>query len=472
MKNKYRIECDLLGEKEISNKYYYGIQTLRAKENFSISGVPLSNFPKLIIALAQVKKASALANNKLGLLDDKICDAICSACDELFAKKYHKQFIVDVIQGGAGTSTNMNANEVIANIALELIGKKKGEYEFIHPNNHVNMSQSTNDVYPTAVRLALYEYLCKLQNKMKTLKESFLSKAKEFENIIKMGRTQLQDAVPMTLGQEFNSFALMIDDDIKVIEMAKGLVAQMNLGGTAIGTGINTDSKYAALVKEKLEEVTNRPFVTACDLVKATQDTSTFVHVSGVLKSIATKISKICNDLRLLSSGPRTGINEINLPKMQPGSSIMPGKVNPVIPEVVNQVAFQVIGYDTTISLASEGGQLQLNVFEPIIAYNLFQSVNMMCNAFETLAFKCVDGITANEDVCKNQVLNSIGLVTALNPYIGYHNATAVAKEALDTNRSVYDIVLEKKLLSKEQLDEYLKPENMTHPSFSGECKL
>ena len=461
MKNKYRIECDLLGEKEISNKYYYGIQTLRAKENFSISGVPLSNFPKLIIALAQVKKASALANNKLGLLDDKICDAICSACDELFAKKYHKQFIVDVIQGGAGTSKNMNANEVIANIALELIGKKKGEYEFIHPNNHVNMSQSTNDVYPTAVRLALYEYLCKLQNKMKTLKESFSSKAKEFENIIKMGRTQLQDAVPMTLGQEFNSFALMIDDDIKVIEMAKGLVAQMNLGGTAIGTGINTDSKYAALVKEKLEEVTNRPFVTACDLVKATQDTSTFVHVSGVLKSIATKISKICNDLRLLSSGPRTGINEINLPKMQPGSSIMPGKVNPVIPEVVNQVAFEVIGADATISIACEGGQLQLNVFEPLVAYKLFTSINMMRRSFYSLAEKCIKGITANEDVCMENILNSVTLVTCLNPILGYEKSSALAKEALATNKRVYDIILEQELFTKEELDELLHPKNM-----------
>jgi len=472
MKNKFRIEHDLLGDKEISNKHYYGIQTLRAKENFSISGVPLSNFPKLIIALAQVKKASALANFELGLLAEDKCNAICSACDELFAKKYHKQFIVDVIQGGAGTSTNMNANEVITNIALEMMGKKKGQYEYLHPNNHVNMSQSTNDVYPTAVRLALYEYLCKLQNKMEILRDSFSSKAIEFKDIIKMGRTQLQDAVPMTLGQEFQSFALMIDDDIKVIELAKDLVAQMNLGGTAIGTGINTDSKYAGLVKEKLHDVTGRPFVTACDLVKATQDTSTFVHVSGLLKSIATKISKICNDLRLLSSGPRTGFNEINLPKMQPGSSIMPGKVNPVIPEVVNQVAFQVIGYDTTISLASEGGQLQLNVFEPIIAYNLFQSVSMMCNAFETLAFKCVDGITANEDRCKDLVLRSIGLVTALNPYIGYHNATAVAKEALETNGSVYDIVLEKGLLTKEQLDEYLKPENMTHPSYSKDCDI
>ena len=467
MANEYRVEHDLLGEKQILNKHYYGIQTLRAKENFHISGIEISNFPKLIIALAQVKKASALANHKLGLLDEKICAAICAACDELCLKKYHEQFIVDPVQGGAGTSTNMNANEVISNIALEILGHQKGEYQYLHPNNHVNMSQSTNDVYPTAVRLALYEYICKLQSKMQILQDSFSLKAKEFKEIIKMGRTQLQDAVPMTLGQEFQAFAIMVAEDIEVLESMKTKVAQMNLGGTAIGTGINSNSLYASLVKEKLQEVTNRPFVTACDLVEATQDTSTFVQISGVLKSVATKISKICNDLRLLSSGPRTGLNEINLPPLQPGSSIMPGKVNPVIPEVVNQVAFQVIGNDVTISMASEGGQLQLNVFEPIMAFNLFQSISMMCNAFETLSRKCVDGITANEKRCEEMVLNSIGLVTALNPYIGYQNATTVAKEALQTGKSVYDIVLEQELLSKEQLDEYLKPENMTHPSAS-----
>lgn len=466
MEKKYRIEHDLLGDKQILNKHYYGIQTLRAKENFHISGIEISNFPKLIIALAQVKKASALANNELGLLDDKLCAAICAGCDELFLKKYHEQFIVDPVQGGAGTSTNMNANEVIANIALEILGHEKGDYDVLHPNNHVNMSQSTNDVYPTAVRLALYEYISKLQSKMEILRDSFALKAKEFKDVIKMGRTQLQDAVPMTLGQEFQAFAIMVAEDLEVLELMKTLVAQMNLGGTAIGTGINSDSKYASLVKEKLQEVTNRPFVTACDLVEATQDTSTFVQISGVLKAIATKISKICNDLRLLSSGPRTGFNEINLPALQPGSSIMPGKVNPVIPEVVNQVAFQVIGNDVTISMASEGGQLQLNVFEPIMAFNLFQSISMMCNAFETLARKCIDGITANEKRCQDLVLRSIGLVTALNPYIGYHNSTNVAKEALESGRSVYDIVLERKLLTKEQLDEYLKPENMTHPKF------
>ncbi len=464
MGERFRIEHDLLGEKEIPADAYYGIQTLRAKENFDISKNSISKYPKLIISLAQVKQACAMANFELGLLDEKIYDAIFAACDELISKNYHDQFIVDPFQGGAGTSTNMNANEVIANVALEILGHKKGDYHIIHPNNHVNLSQSTNDVYPTAVRLALYDYISKLENKMSILQDSFVNKAKEFKDIIKMGRTQLQDAVPMTLGQEFNSYAIMIGEDLSQLSMVKHLVAQMNLGGTAIGTGINSDPRYTPLVKDKLYEVTLKPFITSCDLVEATQDTSTFVHVSGVLKATATKVSKICNDLRLLSSGPRAGLNEINLPAMQPGSSIMPGKVNPVIPEVVNQVAFQVIGNDVTISLASEGGQLQLNVFEPVIAYNLFQSISMMCNAFETLAYLCIDGITANQEVCKDQVLNSIGLVTALNPFIGYQNSTQVAKEALRDNRSVYDIVLEKKLLTKEELDELLEPKNMIQP--------
>jgi len=465
---EYREEHDLIGKKEIPFDAYYGIQTSRAKENFDISGNAISKYPKLIISLAQVKKACAMANFELGLLDEKIYDAIFAACDELINRKYHDQFIVDPFQGGAGTSTNMNVNEVIANIALEFMGHKKGDYHIINPNNHVNLSQSTNDVYPTAVRLALYDYIAKLEDKMKILQYSFALKAKEFNHIIKMGRTQLQDAVPMTLGQEFNAFAIMMGEDLALLTMTKNLLAQMNLGATAIGTGINSSPKYSPLVKDKLCEVTNKPFETSCDLVEATQDTSTFVHVSGVLKAIATKVSKICNDLRLLSSGPRTGVNEINLPAMQAGSSIMPGKVNPVIPEVVNQVAFQVIGNDVTISMASEGGQLQLNVFEPVIAYNLFQSISMMCNAFETLAYKCVDGITANEEVCKDKVLNSIGLVTALNPLIGYQNSTQVAKEALMHNRSVYDIVLEKELLTKMQLDEFLKPENMVKPRLNG----
>lgn len=389
---------------------------------------------------------------------------ICEACDEIISGKYHDQFVVDMFQGGAGTSTNMNANEVIANIGLEKMGHQKGEYKFLHPNNDVNLSQSTNDAYPTALRVALYEKLGELTESMKIIKSSFANKAVEFKDIIKMGRTQLQDAVPMTLEQEFRTYAVMIGEDIQRVTEAQQLVREMNLGATAIGTGINAHPNYSKTVEAKLQEVTGRPFVTAGDLVEATQDTGAYVQISGVLKRVATKMSKICNDLRLLSSGPRTGLGEINLPAMQPGSSIMPGKVNPVIPEVVNQVCFQVIGTDIAVTLACEGGQLQLNVFEPVIAYNLFSSINMMKNAFETLAYTCVDGITANPERCKAMVLNSIGLVTALNPFIGYENSTSVAKEALETGGSVYDIVLARGLLAKDELDDIIKPENMIKP--------
>ncbi len=459
-----RIEHDLIGDKEIPNEVYYGVQSARAKENFNITGLTLSQFPTFIISLAKVKKACALTNYELGLLKEKKKNAIIEACDEIISGRLHEQFIVDMIQGGAGTSINMNANEVIANRALEILGHKKGEYKYLHPNNDVNMSQSTNDAYPTAFRIALYEKIYELIESMKVLRKSFLIKSEKFNDVIKMGRTQLQDAVPMTLGQEFHTYVTTIDEDIKILIDAQQLVREMNLGATAIGTGINSHPEYACLVEQKLQEVTGRPFITAKDLVEATQDTGAYVQISGVLKRVATKISKICNDLRLLSSGPRTGLNEINLPAMQPGSSIMPGKVNPVIPEVVNQVAFQVIGADVTITLASEGGQLQLNVFEPVIAFNLFASINMMKSAFETLAFKCVDGITANKEHCHELVINSIGLVTALNPTIGYENSTSVAKEALDSGRSVYDIVLERELLSKEELDELIQPENMIKP--------
>ncbi|AXX93468.1 aspartate ammonia-lyase [Malaciobacter molluscorum LMG 25693] len=461
---KTRMEHDLIGDKEIPNEVYYGVQTARAQENFHITGVLLSQFPTFIESLAKVKKATALANYNLGTLEENKKNAICSACDEIIAGSLHDQFVVDMIQGGAGTSINMNANEVIANRALEILGHEKGEYQYLHPNNDVNKSQSTNDSYPTAFRIALFEKIYELIDSMNILRKAFSNKADEFKDVVKMGRTQLQDAVPMTLGQEFHSFATMIEEDIQRLVDAQQLVREMNLGATAIGTGINSHPAYAHEVELRLQEVTGRPFVTAKDLVEATQDTGAYVQISGVLKRVATKISKICNDLRLLSSGPRTGFNEINLPAMQPGSSIMPGKVNPVIPEVVNQVAFQVIGTDVTITMASEGGQLQLNVFEPVIAYNLFNSINMMKNAFETLAEKCVVGITANEERCKDLVLHSIGLVTALNPYIGYENSTNVAKEALDSGRSVYDIVLEKKLLTKEELDDIIKPENMIKP--------
>jgi aspartate ammonia-lyase len=389
---------------------------------------------------------------------------ICDACDEIIGGQYHDQFVVDMFQGGAGTSTNMNANEVIANIGLEKMGHKKGEYKFLHPNNDVNLSQSTNDAYPTALRVALFEKLGELTVSMSIIKNSFAKKAAEFKDIIKMGRTQLQDAVPMTLEQEFRTYAVMIGEDIQRVIEAQQLMREMNMGATAIGTGINAHPDYAKTVEAKLQEVTGRPFVTAGDLVEATQDTGAYVQISGVLKRVATKMSKICNDLRLLSSGPRTGFGEINLPAMQPGSSIMPGKVNPVMPEVVNQVCFQVIGTDVAVTMACEGGQLQLNVFEPVIAFNLFNSVNMMRNAFEALAYTCVDGITANPERCKALVLNSIGLVTALNPFIGYENSTSVAKEALETGGSVYDIVLARGLLAKDELDDIIKPENMIKP--------
>ncbi len=459
-----RIEHDLIGEKEIPNEVYYGVQTARAQENFHITGVALAGFSTFIVSLAKVKKSAALANFELDLLEEHKKNAICEACDEIIAGEFHDQFVVDMIQGGAGTSTNMNANEVIANRALEILGHEKGEYKYIHPNNDVNLSQSTNDAYPTALRVALYEKLYELKDSMLILRNAFKKKSIEFKDVIKMGRTQLQDAVPMTLGQEFHTYVTMLDEDMQRLSEAQQLVREMNLGATAIGTGINSHPQYTVLVEKKLQEVTGRPFVTAKDLVEATQDTGAYVQISGVLKRVVTKISKICNDLRLLSSGPRTGFNEINLPAMQPGSSIMPGKVNPVIPEVVNQVSFQVIGSDVTITMASEGGQLQLNVFEPVIAYNMFNSINMMKNAFETLASKCVCKITANKEHCHNLVLNSIGLVTALNPFIGYENSTKVAKEALETGRSVYDIVLEKELLKKEELDEIIKPENMIKP--------
>lgn len=463
-----RIEHDLIGNKEISNACYYGVQTARAVENFHITGVTLGSFPTFLESIAKVKKAAALANYELKLLPENKKNAIVQACDAIIAGKFHDQFVVDMIQGGAGTSTNMNANEVIANIGLEILGHQKGEYTYLHPNNDVNLSQSTNDAYPTALRVTLYEKLGELGESMEIIKNSFAKKASEFKDVIKMGRTQLQDAVPMTLEQEFRTYAVMIGEDIQRVHEARQLVREINMGATAIGTGINAHPDYTKMVEAKLQEVTGRPFITAGDLIEATQDTGAYVQISGVLKRVATKMSKICNDLRLLSSGPRTGFGEINLPAIQPGSSIMPGKVNPVIPEVVNQVCFQVIGTDIAVTMACEAGQLQLNVFEPLIAYNLFNSINMMKNAFEALAYTCVDGITANKERCKALVLNSIGLVTALNPYLGYENSTLVAKEALETGGSVYDIVLEKGLLDKEQLDEIIKPENMIQPHNFG----
>ncbi|WP_027721093.1 aspartate ammonia-lyase [Maridesulfovibrio zosterae] len=459
----FRKEHDCIGPKQVPEEAFYGAQTQRAFENFHITGIPISHYPHIIYALANIKKAAAITNQALGKLDDKKTEAIIFACDELLAGKYHDQFIVDIIQGGAGTSTNMNANEVIANIGLEKMGFKKGEYDNLHPNIHVNMAQSTNDVYPTCLRLTLISKMNQLIDSMEYLQKSFASKGEEFSHILKMGRTQLQDAVPMTLGQEFISYSVMIGEDIERVREAKELICEINMGGTAIGTGLNAPPRYAQMVTEKLKEITGLNLILAPDLVEATQDTGAYVQLSGVLKRVAVKISKICNDLRLLSSGPRCGLNEINLPPMAPGSSIMPGKVNPIIPEVVNQIAFTVIGSDVTVSMAAEAGQLELNVMEPVIAASLLNSLTIMQRGFRTLADRCISGITANEDICRGYVENSIGLVTALNPYIGYEKSTQVANEALRTGGSVYDIVIEKGYMSKEELEKALSPENMIH---------
>jgi len=459
-----RSEHDLLGDREVPNEVYYGVQTLRAIENFNISGLTLNFHPVIIQALAMVKMAAAKTNNELGLLSKPVTDAIVQACNEIINGKLHTHFIVDMIQGGAGTSTNMNANEVIANRALEILGYEKGEYKYCHPNNHVNLSQSTNDAYPSSVKIALILANEKLIEVLKELTQSFHIKAQKFSQIIKMGRTQLQDAVPMTLGQEFEAYAVTLEEEVERLEQNAKLFLEVNMGATAIGTGINSHPDYSKKVVAHLKEITNMEIVLAGNLVEATQDTGAFVMYSSAVKRLAIKLSKICNDLRLLSSGPRTGINEINLPPMQPGSSIMPGKINPVIPEVVNQIAFKVIGNDLTVTLAAEAGQLQLNVFEPVIVESLFESIEMLKNGMITLKQKCVDGITANEDRCRSLVENSIGLVTALNPVLGYERSTQLAKEALEKNKGVYELVLEKKLMSKEELDELLKPENMIGP--------
>lgn len=460
----FRIEHDLIGDKEIPITAYYGIQTLRAIENFSISTYKLSDFPSLVKGLATVKAAAALANTELGLLDEEMLQAILKACEEIENGELNDEFKVDMMQGGAGTSTNMNANEVIANRALEILGHKKGEYSFCHPNNHINLSQSTNDAYPTALKLALYHEIESLVNSVEILCEALRKKSEEFADIIKMGRTQLQDAVPMTLGQEFAAFYHSLKNEIKTLRGAQKQFLIINMGGTAIGTGINSDPEYALICTRHLAERTHLPFELAQDLIEATQDTSSFVNASSALKKFAIKISKICNDLRLLSSGPRVGLSEIQLPAMQAGSSIMPGKVNPVIPEVVNQIAFRVIGNDLTITMASEAGQLQLNVMEPVIAFTLLESIQLLRNGCTALENKCIKGIKASPEKLRNSVLDSIGIVTAINPYIGYEKATEIATLALETGKGVYDLILEKQYLSKEELDSILKPENMIIP--------
>ena len=451
---KTRIEHDLLGEKEVPADAYYGIQTLRGIENFqNISGITIGDYPNYVKALAMVKWAAAKANQELEILPDDIANAITRACEEIIGGKLHDQFPVDLIQGGAGTSTNMNINEVVANRALELMGHQKGEYQYCHPNNHVNMSQSTNDAYPTSFKLAFIFMNEELVADLKLLIQAFRAKGEEFKEVLKMGRTQLQDAVPMTMGQEFEAFAANLEEEVDRLNQMAKLFLEVNMGATAIGTGI-----------KNLRIISGEEFVLASNLIEATPDAGSSVMYSSALKRLAVKLSKICNDLRLLSSGPRCGLNEINLPPMQPGSSIMPGKVNPVIPEVVNQICYRIIGNDLTVTFAAEAGQLQLNVMEPVMVHAIFSSIKMLQKGMDRLRILCVEGITANTQHCREMVLNSIGIVTALNPTLGYENSSRIAKRALKENRSVYDLVLEEGLLTKDELDQLLKPESMIKP--------
>ncbi|MFL9483135.1 aspartate ammonia-lyase [Chitinophagaceae bacterium LWZ2-11] len=467
MSTDSRKEHDFLGEKEVSNNCYYGIQTLRAKENFDITGLVIGSEPTFIKAFAYVKKAAALANNECGVLDDKKTEAITYASDRLIKGEFLDQFVSDLIQGGAGTSCNMNVNEVIANIGLEHMGHKKGEYDHLHPNNHVNCSQSTNDAYPSAFRLAVFLKVNTFLEALEKLQIAFYDKGKEFKNVLKMGRTQLQDAVPMTLGQEFNAFATTIGEDVLRMKEAQQLVCELNMGATAIGTGVNAPKGYAEKCIKHIREISGIPVKLSPDLIEATYDTGAYVQLSGTLKRCAVKLSKICNDLRLLSSGPRCGLNEINLPPMQPGSSIMPGKVNPVIPEAMNQTCFYVIGADLTITMAAEAGQLQLNVMEPVIGFSLFTSLEYLTKACIMLKEKCIVGITANPERTKEMVMHSIGIVTQLNPILGYEMSASIAKEALETGKSVHQIaVQEKKVVTQEKWDEIYSVENLINPKF------
>ncbi len=465
--SSYRLEHDFLGEREIPGEAYYGVQTLRALENFDITGIPINREPLFVKAFGYVKKAAALANFDCGVLTAAQRDAICYGADQLIEGRYLDQFMTDMIQGGAGTSCNMNANEVIANLGLEKMGFPKGSYAHLHPNNHVNCSQSTNDAYPTAFRLAVHMKMDGFIEVLESLQAAFGRKGEEFKNALKMGRTQLQDAVPMTLGQEFKAFATTLGEDVLRLREAQKLVTEVNMGATAIGTRVNAPEGYPEKCVEHLAQISGIPVSLAEDLIEATYDTGAYVQLSGTLKRVAVKLSKICNDLRLLSSGPRTGFNEINLPRMQPGSSIMPGKVNPVIPEVVNQTCFYVIGADLTITMAAEAGQLQLNVMEPVIAFSLFSSLQYLSRACQTLEEKCVIGITANEEHAKNLVMNSIGIVTQLNPILGYEICSSIANEALETGKSVHQIaVLERKLIDQAKWNEVYSLENLINPKF------
>lgn len=459
-----RKEHDFIGELEISDDVYYGVQTFRAVENFHMSGRKLKDYPFFVKAFAQVKKAAVLANKEVGVLDADKADALVKACDRLIAGEFLDQFVVDMIQGGAGTSTNMNVNEVLTNIALESMGHKKGEYQYLHPNDHTNLGQSTNDTYPSSIKVAAHAKLGDLLKAMEELKAELEVKAKEWKDVIKMGRTELEDAVPTTLGNTFNAFATYIKTDIERLKYARSVMETLNLGATAIGTGINCHPDYKVVVEKRLKEITGVEFKPAEDLIAATQDTADFVFVSGALKTAAVRLNKIANDMRLMNSGPRCGLGEINLPKMQPGSSIMPGKVNPVICEVVQEACYEVIGNDVTIMLCSERGEFELNAVEPGIAYALFNSIIILENAMKTLAQKAVKHLTANPEACKNVVLNSIGIVTAFNPVLGYEKSASMAKEALQTGKSVADICLERGYLPKEEIDRILDPKNMLNP--------
>ncbi|MBM7825774.1 aspartate ammonia-lyase [Arcanobacterium pluranimalium] len=465
-----RIEEDLLGAREIPNDAYYGVHTLRAIENFKISGVTVNHVPEFIRGMVQVKKAEALANRDARVLSADVSRAIVKACDLVLDEgRCMDQFPVDVFQGGAGTSVNMNTNEVIANLALETMGLEKGTYSVVNPNDHVNKSQSTNDAYPTGFRIAVYRMVIGLVNEVQNLGDSFGVLAKKNERVLKMGRTQLQDAVPMTVGQEFDAFRVLMEEEVKHLIREVELLLEVNLGATAIGTGLNTPDGFQEIVVKRLAEVTGLDVKPAPNLIEATSDTGAYVSLSGALKRFASKLSMICNDLRLLSSGPRAGLNEINLPEMQAGSSIMPAKVNPVIPEVVNQVCFKVIGNDMTVTMASEAGQLQLNVMEPVIGQALFESISLLQNACITLRERCVAGITVNEDICAQFVMNSIGIVTYLNDIIGHHEGDLIGKECALTGKSVREVVLERGLMTQAELDRALSVENLMHPKYMGE---
>ena len=463
----FRVERDFLGEKQIPADAYYGVQTLRGKENFHITGIPMSQEPNFVKAFGYVKKAAALANRDLGVLAPQIANAIVQACDRLIAGELREQFVTDFIQGGAGTSTNMNANEVIANLALEILGHAKGEYQFVNPNDHVNFGQSTNDVYPTAFRLALILRLDSYMDELRLLQEAFFAKAREFDRVLKMGRTHLQDAVPMSLGQEFHGWGTTMGEEVQRLAEVRQFLHEINLGATAIGTTVTAAPGYPELATRHLSQITGFDFILASDLIEATSDTGAYVLLSGVLKRTSSKLTKICNDLRLLASGPRCGFNEIRLPQLQPGSSIMPGKVNPVIPEVVNQTGFLVIGLDLTVTLAASAGQLQLNVMEPVITYALFTSISTMQHAVHSLRVNCVDGITANHEHTRDMVLNSLGIVTVLKPALGYKLCADIAREGYQSGKSLRQIVVqERQLLTQDKWDEMFSFDKLISPKF------